>query len=55
MVTPVNVMKETVKQSMIDILMISAQVMGSVTVDYVIVKKDGLEESVNIHNPATCQ
>lgn len=55
MVTPVNVMKGTVRQSMTGILTTSAQVTGSVTVDYVIVKKDGLEESVNIHGPATCQ
>lgn len=50
-----NVMKETAKQCMIDTLMTSVQVMDSVIVEDVTVKKDGLGKSVNIHVRVQCQ
>ncbi|KAI1241765.1 Integrin beta-like protein 1, partial [Lamprotornis superbus] len=51
----VSVMKGTAKQCMIDILMTSVQVMDSVIVEDVTVKKDGLGKSVNIHIHVQCQ
>ncbi|KAK2541368.1 Itgbl1 [Columba guinea] len=51
----VSVMKETAKRCMIDILMTSVQVMDSVIVEGVTVKKDGLGRSVNIHVLVHCQ
>lgn len=51
----VSVMKETAKQCMTDILMTSVQVMDSVIVEDVTVKKDGLGKNVNIHIHVQCQ
>ncbi|KAF4795165.1 hypothetical protein TURU_095316 [Turdus rufiventris] len=55
METLVSVMKETAKQCMIDTLMTSVQVMDSVIVEDVTVKKDGPGKSVNIHIHVQCQ
>lgn len=53
--TRVNVTKETAELFMIDTLMISVQVTGSVTVDDVTVEQTGMGRIVSTQNPARCQ
>lgn len=53
--THVSVMKETAELFTIDTLMISVQVMGSVTVDDVTVDQAGMGRIVSTQGPAHCQ
>lgn len=53
--TRVNVMKETAELFMIDTLMISVQVMDSVTVGDVTAEQAGMERSVSTPGPAHCR
>lgn len=53
--THASVMKGTVELFMIDTLMISAQVTGSVTVDDVTAEQAGMERIVSTQRPVHCQ